>query len=221
MTCRDLCGRFANTVNDGVPWYITPRRAAFPWPISPQVEIVPVPKRSALETSRRQLSEDRIVRCFDIVLVVEQSSVENRPSGVWHTPSYTVPPPVAFAREKSVETKWSQYQPHETTGVSIRHGMSWNESVSRKETRPTRAQHADIIHTRYRTPRKNNTPPPWETKNFPSLLLLQSTAVGYASTHSDKGCASEISQAFSSPVDSLASNPRTTGLRRLNNREPT
>ena len=45
------------------------------------VETVPVPKTSALETPRRQLSEDL---SFDVgtLLVVEQSSLENRPRGV-------------------------------------------------------------------------------------------------------------------------------------------
>ena len=46
------------------------------------VGIVSVPKRSALETSRRELAEDvRIVWYFRILLVVEQSSVENAPTG--------------------------------------------------------------------------------------------------------------------------------------------
>ena len=50
--------------------------------------MVPVPKRSAFETSRRELSED-VSFGISTLLVVEQSSVENRPRG-WHTPSYTV-----------------------------------------------------------------------------------------------------------------------------------
>ena len=45
------------------------------------VGILPAPKRSALETPRRQLSED-VSFGNGTLLVVEQSSLENRPSGV-------------------------------------------------------------------------------------------------------------------------------------------
>ena len=63
------------------PWCLSPRlRRVFMVDIS-TVETVPVPKTSALETPRRQLSEDL---SFDVgtLLVVEQSSLENRPRGV-------------------------------------------------------------------------------------------------------------------------------------------
>ena len=51
------------------------------------VGIVPVPKRSALETSRQVLSEDvsfgiGTVGTVGTLLVVEQSTLENRPRGV-------------------------------------------------------------------------------------------------------------------------------------------
>ena len=51
------------------------------------VGIVPVPKRSALETSRQVLSEDvsfgiGTVGTVGTLLVVEQSSLENCPRGV-------------------------------------------------------------------------------------------------------------------------------------------
>ena len=44
-------------------------------------ETVPVPKKSALETSRGGLSED-VSFGIGTLLVVEQSSLENRPKGV-------------------------------------------------------------------------------------------------------------------------------------------
>ena len=49
--------------------------------LSVLVGIVPVPKRSALETPRRELSEDV---CFRVgtLLVVEQSGLENCRAGV-------------------------------------------------------------------------------------------------------------------------------------------
>ena len=57
------------------------------------VGIVPVPKGSTLETRRRELSEDVWfgIGTVGTLLVVEQSTLENRPRGcVVHTPSYTV-----------------------------------------------------------------------------------------------------------------------------------
>ena len=47
------------------------------------------PKRSALETSRRELSEN-VSFGIGTLLVAEQSSLENRLRGVWYTPSYMV-----------------------------------------------------------------------------------------------------------------------------------
>ena len=46
------------------------------------VGIVSVPKRSVLETSRRELSEDVFYDIISTLLVVEQSSVDNHPPGV-------------------------------------------------------------------------------------------------------------------------------------------
>ena len=48
-----------------------------------------VPKRSALETSHRELSEE-VPFGIGTLLVAEQSTSENRPRGVPYTPSYTV-----------------------------------------------------------------------------------------------------------------------------------
>ena len=48
-----------------------------------------VPERSALVTSRRELTED-VSSGIGTLLVAEQSSFKNRPRGVWYTPSYTV-----------------------------------------------------------------------------------------------------------------------------------
>ena len=70
--------------------YITPLSAAFSMLDIFTVgiaSVVPKKKRSALETSRRELSEDVSFEDvnFDIdalLLVVEQSSLESRPSGV-------------------------------------------------------------------------------------------------------------------------------------------
>ena len=59
------------------------------------VGIVSVPKKSALETSGRELSED-VSFGIGILLVVEQSSLENRPGEVW---IYTVVVLVAFVRQ--------------------------------------------------------------------------------------------------------------------------
>ena len=50
---------------------------------------MPAPKRSALEPSRRKLSQD-ISFGIGTLLVLEQSSLENRPRGVWYTPLYAV-----------------------------------------------------------------------------------------------------------------------------------
>ena len=55
-------------------------------PAMPKHRVVKQPY--ALEISRRELSED-VWFGIGTLLVVEQSSVENRPRG-WHTPSYTV-----------------------------------------------------------------------------------------------------------------------------------
>ena len=49
--------------------------------ISTMVGLVSVPKRSALETSRRELSED-VSFGIGTLLGVEQSSLKNRPRGV-------------------------------------------------------------------------------------------------------------------------------------------
>ena len=46
--------------------------------------VVSVPQRSVLETSHRQLSEDVSVGIDTLFLVVGQSSLENRPGGVWY-----------------------------------------------------------------------------------------------------------------------------------------
>ena len=57
------------------------------------VGLMSVPKMSALETSRRELSKD--VPCgIGILLFVEQSSLEDRPRGaiVLYTPSYALVP---------------------------------------------------------------------------------------------------------------------------------
>ena len=62
--------------------YITPPPGGdFPWSISPQLECCRPPKRWALEASRRDLSED-VSFGMGTLLVVEQSSFENRPWGV-------------------------------------------------------------------------------------------------------------------------------------------
>ena len=53
------------------------------------VGLVPVPKRSALETPRRELSEDVSFR-IGTVSVVEQSGLEHRRGGMRFAPSYTV-----------------------------------------------------------------------------------------------------------------------------------
>ena len=48
------------------------------------VGIMSVSKRSALEASRRELSED-VPFGLGTLLVVEQSILETRPKGAWHT----------------------------------------------------------------------------------------------------------------------------------------
>ena len=70
-----------------------------------KVRIVSVPKRPALATSRRELSENVSfgVGTIGTLLVVEQSSSENRrPRGVRYTPSYTVGGPYKGIIHKTV-----------------------------------------------------------------------------------------------------------------------
>ena len=70
----------ALTAYDGVP-YITPPLGRFSMVDISTAGVIPVPKRSALETSCRELCEDVL---FGVVtlLVVEQSGLENCPGGV-------------------------------------------------------------------------------------------------------------------------------------------
>ena len=49
--------------------------------ISAELEVLSVPKRSALESCRRELSED-VSFGIGTLLVVEQSTLENRPTWV-------------------------------------------------------------------------------------------------------------------------------------------
>ena len=67
------------TVHEGV--YHTPLGRLSMLDISAAAGIVRVPKRSASETSRRELSEE-ISFSADTPLVVEQSSLENPRKGV-------------------------------------------------------------------------------------------------------------------------------------------
>ena len=61
--------------------YITPSWCRFSVLDISTVGMMPVPTRSALEESRRELSED-VSFGVGTLLVVEQSSLENRPRGV-------------------------------------------------------------------------------------------------------------------------------------------
>ena len=74
------------------------------------VGIVSTPKRSALEKSGRELSEG-VSFGIGTLLVVEQSSLENRPKGVWYTPSYTgyccMVPEVVLHRPHENKKAWS------------------------------------------------------------------------------------------------------------------
>ena len=69
--------RVAPTVLDGV--YYTPL-GRLSMPDISSVGIVPVPQRSALETSPRELSEAYVLQ-YRHPLVVEQSSLETAPEG--------------------------------------------------------------------------------------------------------------------------------------------
>ena len=61
------------------------------------VGIVLMAKSSALETSRQELSEDESVGTGTF-LVIEKSSLENRPRELWYTPSYTGRVPGTYTR---------------------------------------------------------------------------------------------------------------------------
>ena len=72
----------------------TPLWVDCPWSISLQCTavgiVVPVPKTSTLETSRRELPEDvpigiGTIGTIGTLFIVEQSTLENRPRGLWHT----------------------------------------------------------------------------------------------------------------------------------------
>ena len=77
---------------DGVYHTITPAWTGFPWSISPQLEYsssVGAEKGRCWKLFRRQLSED-VSFGIGTLLVVEQSTLEDRPRGVivLYTPSY-------------------------------------------------------------------------------------------------------------------------------------
>ena len=93
-----FCGyRTETTEYTGTTEYIIPRRAHFfsmvDISISTAVGIASVPKRTALETYRRELSDVS----FGVApsWLSSKSSLENRSRGVWNTPSNTVSRPWA------------------------------------------------------------------------------------------------------------------------------
>ena len=86
-----------------------------------------MPKRAVFETSRRELSLDVSVRVH-ILLVVEQSSLENQSRGCAKTPILMVPPPCMTFRIKPLGTTVKilcTYHPAGTVVIPLSTPKTW------------------------------------------------------------------------------------------------